>query len=106
MQDDKHSPDDQDTLAPAGPPVPVTPSKAEQARPAGPMTCLLTVIAGSGALLTMCAMTESRTAGATRSAQIEWQQRQAQIEQAIAEEKAAAVELPEPQRSEGTASDD
>ena len=67
---------------------------------------LLTVIAGGGALLSMCALTSTRTMGATRSAQIEWEQRQAQIEQAAAEEDAGSRPVVKGQRSEGTNSDD
>ena len=90
MQDDKQLPEDLDALDPAGPPVPVVESQPKSQRPAGPMTGLLTVIAGSGALLSMCALTTTQTCGATRSAQIEWERRQAEIERAIAEEEPAA----------------
>jgi hypothetical protein len=89
---------------PAGPPVPVT-GTAEFAGP-GLMTSLLTVIAGSGVLLTMCSLTTQRCAGATRSARIEWERRQAQIEQAIAADEALWAEPAEPRQGKRTTSDE
>jgi len=89
---------------PAGPPVPVA-RTAESAGP-GLMTSLLTVIAGSGVLLTMCSLTTQSCRGATRSARLEWERRQAQIEQAIAADEALCAEAAEARQGERTASDE
>lgn len=74
---------------PAGPPVPVSRPSATSF---GAMSTLMAVLAGGGVAFVMLAGQTTTREGATRSATLQWQARQLQIEQAIEAEQASAAE--------------
>ena len=58
----------------------------------GLLTGVGTAILAGGAIFTLMVASTTSTRGSTRSAKLRWQQRQAEIDQAIAQENQSAAE--------------
>ena len=86
---------------PAGPPKPV--AKDDDVLRSLSVAGVVLVAAG-GLLLPMMASTGS-CQGATRSAKVQWQQRQAEIRRAISEDQGPAPSLEQPSGSQAGAGD-
>lgn len=81
MKDVKKSTEKPEPSDPAGPPKPV-----EKNDDIGLLTAVGVTATVFGTLFAMCGLTARPTCGATRSARLQWHERQTQIDEAWAEE--------------------
>jgi len=92
-----------EVVDPTGPPVPIC---QEQPGCSLTTTVLSLLAVGVGGLLLFLAAISTRTCGATRSTRLQWEPRQAEIEQAIAQEQTHRQEASEPSPPDRDAADE